>query len=76
MIWGLCFAYLHTNDGIYLIDNDFIEFKISYETQLKFLMNAFFEFDLKKLEILLELSQYNREDFSLKPIDINLNLNK
>ena len=47
--FGLCFAYFHTNDGIYLIDNDFIEFNINYETQLKFLINGFFELNFQKL---------------------------
>ena len=42
--FGICFTYFYTNDdNYYLIDDDFIQFDINYETQQKFLINGYFE---------------------------------
>ena len=42
--FGICFTYFYTNHyNYYLKGNDFVEFHINYETQQKFLINAYFE---------------------------------
>ena len=53
--FGICFTFFYSNDRFYLKDDDYIEFKFSYENGPDFYRNSFFEFDLREyLKILFD----------------------
>ena len=41
--FGICFTFFDSNERFYLKDDDFIEFKFSYENGPDFHRNSFFE---------------------------------
>ena len=42
--FGICFTYFYTNHyNYYLIDDDFIQFDISFETQQKFISSGYYD---------------------------------
>ena len=63
--FGICFTYFYTNtDNQYLIDDDFVQFDINYETQQNFLINGYFEANYSTL---FKKSKYTGDEwFPLK----------
>ena len=42
--FGICFTFFHSNEGFYLKDNDYIEFKLNYENGPHFSINPYFDY--------------------------------
>jgi len=69
--FGICFTYFYTNHyNYYLIDDDFIQFDINYETQQKFLLKGYLETNTSKilkypLKYRNELNLYSDDYFVL-----------
>src|ERR1700722_16359532 len=62
--FGICFTYFYTNtDNQYLIDDDFVQFDINYETQQKFLINGYFETNLERVYTMLEKNVLTKTNF-------------
>jgi len=69
--FGICFTYFYTNtDNQYLIDDDFVQFDINYETQQKFLINGYYDgkYSLND-ELKLYSSEYFRFYIFTKPLN-------
>ena len=69
--FGICFTYFYTNtDNQYLIDDDFVQFDINYETQQKFLINGYYDgkYSLND-ELKLYSSDYFRFYIFTKPLN-------
>ena len=45
--FGICYTFFAKNYSIFLKDDDYIEFNIGYETQQRFLMKCFKDYDRK-----------------------------
>jgi len=68
--FGICFTYFYTNtDNQYLIDDDFVQFDINYETQQKFLINGYYDREYAGYDLKLYFDDYFRFYIFMKPLN-------
>ena len=63
---GLCFTYLYSSYDssrvVYLVAGDFVEFRLSYETQRRFVANEYLETNHNKTIRMLKMSVRNKAE--------------